>query len=589
MLVECSAASRSREGPIQRKHRRDGNGLGGQGMRYGVALSGGGHRATVWTLGGLLALVDAGLNPNVVSVSSVSGGSIANGAVAHGGDYQTMTGPSFVKHTQPAMRLATIDGLFFHGPLTDGYVRQVFATTAAAVAGLVALVAALVTAGRGVHIGWSVGVGLAPALVGSFVLSRRQWRQKLRGDLRVSIVGGLVATLPMTLVAVGWTTSVDGFAIPLVVAFLAATLLLLVRHAVATFGKRSQKVVDALATSLFTGDDGKPTLLADVAQHVHHVFCATELQSGDHVYLTPKLITSYRAGKGQPNDLTLADAVQASACLPGGFVARELDTADFDMTRPWPVEDNQPSDVPPILVVNDGGVYDNMADQWEQGFNRRLQRNPDLSDIQDAADTLVVINAGKALGWQPFKRARGINAEVRGLTRSLDILYDVSTSHRRQGLVARFKSHGPDRMDGALVHIAQTPFDIPEAFKGRTNPETGRRTDEAERAKTALDLLEELGMDEKTWTHRASRNSQVKTGLRPLGQSVTADLLEHAYLLATINLFVILGSTPLPTTDDGTFDLTPFARQRFDDIARADPPHDAMSISAPNLRRDVLN
>ena len=47
-----------------------------------VALSGGGHRATLFALGALLALVDRGLNRRVAQISSVSGGSIANAFVA---------------------------------------------------------------------------------------------------------------------------------------------------------------------------------------------------------------------------------------------------------------------------------------------------------------------------------------------------------------------------------------------------------------------------------------------------------------------------------------------------------------------------
>jgi hypothetical protein len=46
-----------------------------------VALSGGGHRACLFGLGALLYLADAGANAHVTSISSVSGGSIANGAV----------------------------------------------------------------------------------------------------------------------------------------------------------------------------------------------------------------------------------------------------------------------------------------------------------------------------------------------------------------------------------------------------------------------------------------------------------------------------------------------------------------------------
>ncbi len=45
---------------------------------FAVALSGGGHRATVFTLGGVVALVDLRLNHHVSQIASVSGGSITN-------------------------------------------------------------------------------------------------------------------------------------------------------------------------------------------------------------------------------------------------------------------------------------------------------------------------------------------------------------------------------------------------------------------------------------------------------------------------------------------------------------------------------
>ena len=47
--------------------------------RVGVALSGGGHRASVWAAGLLLYLADAGRNGDVGVIASVSGGSITNG------------------------------------------------------------------------------------------------------------------------------------------------------------------------------------------------------------------------------------------------------------------------------------------------------------------------------------------------------------------------------------------------------------------------------------------------------------------------------------------------------------------------------
>lgn len=49
---------------------------------FAIALSGGGHRATLATLGCLLALVDRGLSDRIIQIASVSGGSITNAFVA---------------------------------------------------------------------------------------------------------------------------------------------------------------------------------------------------------------------------------------------------------------------------------------------------------------------------------------------------------------------------------------------------------------------------------------------------------------------------------------------------------------------------
>ena len=60
-----------------------------------IALSGGGHRATLFGLGVLLYLADAGKNVGALSISSVSGGSITNGFVAQELDYSTCGAAEF--------------------------------------------------------------------------------------------------------------------------------------------------------------------------------------------------------------------------------------------------------------------------------------------------------------------------------------------------------------------------------------------------------------------------------------------------------------------------------------------------------------
>jgi hypothetical protein len=90
----------------------------------GVALSGGGHRATVFGLGVLLALVDQGLNERVVSISSVSGGSIANGIAMIGPDYGTVGPAEFEAHLAGPLSAISERGILLGGaPATRTYIR----------------------------------------------------------------------------------------------------------------------------------------------------------------------------------------------------------------------------------------------------------------------------------------------------------------------------------------------------------------------------------------------------------------------------------------------------------------------------------
>lgn len=60
-----------------------------------LTMSGGGHRAALFGLGGLMAIVDAGANSRVGQIASVSGGSITNLVVAEGCDFQSVSSAEF--------------------------------------------------------------------------------------------------------------------------------------------------------------------------------------------------------------------------------------------------------------------------------------------------------------------------------------------------------------------------------------------------------------------------------------------------------------------------------------------------------------
>lgn len=454
-------------------------------QHVGVALSGGGHRATMWGLGPLLYLVDAGKHGEVGALSSVSGGSILNGVVAHEVDFAQTTPEEFDTRMTRLVTHVADTGLFFWGPATNGYVLSVF------------------------------------ALLG---------------------LGGLALLGAVVLVAVGGLTWPAGLAL------LAAVGLLW--WAALWFERRSVVVDRALARTHFhTG--GRPTPLSAVTRSVDQVMCATELQSAEHLYLAPGFVYSYRFGVGRPEDTALSTAVQASACLPGAFAPRRLPSERLGFTAAGPQRRE--------VVLVDGGVYDNMADEWLVGLPARLARDPAPPVQCRDVDEVVVVNASSAVGWTPMRRLRFVLwSELSTLIRVNSVMYQVTTERRRSALVDDWDT--AQRLGrgqrGALVHIAQTPYTVADAFKDST-----RWPDRATRARAVLDLLGDSLDARQRWKDGAARSTAVPTVLRKLGRPATLGLLEHSYVLAMCNLHVLLGYPllPLPGADRFTRLLTPTA------------------------------
>ena len=90
---------------------------------FALALSGGGHRASLATLGALMAIVDRGLGPKVIQVSSVSGGSITNAFVAQRARIEK-TAPGELDDV--ARELATT--IIRQGVLTRGWIAALLLT-----------------------------------------------------------------------------------------------------------------------------------------------------------------------------------------------------------------------------------------------------------------------------------------------------------------------------------------------------------------------------------------------------------------------------------------------------------------------------
>ena len=261
--------------------------------------------------------------------------------------------------------------------------------------------------------------------------------------------------------------------------------------------------------TVFFSPNGKPTLLRDVNGPVDHVICATEMQSAEQLYFAKTFVYGYRYGLGSPGDLMLHDAVQASACLPGAFPARWLRTSrhgfryaadEAHPDDPCPDPEDRPPKRPAFMVLTDGGVYDNMGDQWALGFRDRRACWPDLETTHSEPHDLVVVNSSAGLGWSELKRSivPGIG-ELLTLLKVKDVLYDQTTATRRRLLGDRSRRAlaGTEGMRVGLINIPQSPFDVAAAFavghglrrsavwrsrkRSATHPRAGRRMRERTR------------------------------------------------------------------------------------------------------------
>ena len=506
-------------------------------MRIGVAVSGGGHRATAWALGTLAALVETGANAQVVSVSSVSGGSIANGAVAKAGDFGTrQDSEAFARKIAPTLRVVARDGLFFPGLATRTYVLGALGWLGLTLLAVFGLAGAVIAAGReNALAGYALGGAVLGAVLG-WKLGGIVRKPRVVLAVAVAVIAGL-----MTWGGAALTGGLHGRGLLATLGVLGAAWLVSWWVAIVLLSMRGKAVERAFGSVLFAHPTtGRPLTLAEVASRVNHVMCATDLESGDQFYLAPKFLYGFREGitTAAPSEVTLAAAVQASAALPGAFPPSVIATGGF--TRDDSV--TIPAHPPDRVILSDGGVYDNMADQWEGGLAQRLTVCRQLEAIQEPADVLVVANASEDWEWNPFTARSRLGRELLGLQRDQGVQYDVSTARRRARLLRRpHDDAGRVGPAGVIVMVDRSPVTLSEPFS--------HGDDEiAARAREALTFVLEQHSGPE-WDAMAKRNAVVGTALAAIGAEPTLDLMEHAYTSTVVGLYVLhdIGKlTPFP-------------------------------------------
>jgi hypothetical protein len=189
-----------------------------------------------------------------------------------------------------------------------------------------------------------------------------------------------------------------------------------------------------------------------------------------------------------------------------------------------------------------------MADQWESGLPERIERWPELGEIQQPADVLIVANSSAGWGWDPFTSTKWPMREVTALMRNQGVQYDVSTSRRRRGMVQTWinNERTGSRPTGVIVMIDRSPYIVADAFAN----EDGAR---GSRAKEALVHLGEGAESRDEWAKRARANASVPTVLGAIGVDATLDLMEHSYTSTLVGLYVLEGVGSLPTFDRERF------------------------------------
>ena len=187
-----------------------------------------------------------------------------------------------------------------------------------------------------------------------------------------------------------------------------------------------------------------------------------------------------------------------------------------------------------VLRLVDGGVYDNMADQWAAGYPGRVGGIPDRYRDR-APDDLIVVNASSGAEWTATPMlGTPIIGEIRALTRDVSILYDNTTTQRRFALVDRFDlaRERATGLRGTYVGIDQSPYRVARFFAD--HDEFGAR------ATAVLSLLDAGPITEAEWAVVADASDTMSTNLSRLDADAAGDVVWHAHVLTMCNLHVLL-------------------------------------------------
>jgi hypothetical protein len=250
------------------------------------------------------------------------------------------------------------------------------------------------------------------------------------------------------------------------------------------------------------------------ASTVTHVLCATELTSGQPLYMSREMVLSPLYGQGVPK-MDLARAIYASAAFPIGFPPLRVRTRGLKLAGG---HDDEP---PKRLYLSDGGVFNNLGTETFAADRPTEIFLPDPTlPIIPRVDRQLVVNASAPPGKVALPGLPGLRA-ISSSKRIMSVLYENTVRPRVQRLMNE-ASH-PD--GPIVVDIAESPIELVDRLsEARPGAESVRTR--------AADVRSILGRDrsDSDWKRYADRAARTKTVLSPLRRAAAVRLVRLGYL-----------------------------------------------------------
>ena len=286
-----------------------------------------------------------------------------------------------------------------------------------------------------------------------------------------------------------------------------------------------QSVVSAVAAS--SRGSVKPGLYVrewgaasgDVELGVMHVLVATDLLSGEPMYFSSQFVHCRPYGWSRPEQIRTAEALYSSAAFPAVFPPKRLKLSRLNFQN-----GEMSGDLPRVVRLVDGGVYNNLGTDWFDVLDDQLRAaHPllwpfgELKIDPPRIKNVIVVNASA-----PSRSVRRLGPLT--LARIMSVLYDNTVRPRVHTL------RGGNR---PLIDIDESPSQLAE----RLSRETG---DQGDRAKALVERLK--GRTDQFWADFRADTAGTKTKLSRAGRRTGARLMLHGYLSSLVLLHVRFGA-----------------------------------------------